>query len=479
MPEITSVETIRAKLREFEYRVDGAMTAASALARIRTDAEKLIVHIEGIEKKSEKADTKLENSFSKVENIRLQLSQLQKDWEMLKQQLENAQGESRKISAMLLSQLDSATQSLARKVAEAEERLKAVNKTSLAEQADLFKRLAASTRANAEIAEKSQSSVAETGARLGGLLRTLRSDLQAEVQDKLASSEKRLESEAQRVEKHLEEVQQALYETVQSRVEDYQRILHEDLLKQLAASTQASTNVAEKAQSLVSDTGARLGGLLRTLRDDLQAEVQGRLTTSEKRLESEMQRIGKNLEQAQSLAHKAETQRIEENIQKGQQALRKEVESKADNYQRLFREEMSAFKADIQRDLVQQDQAIDRRLTDFLNKQNAMVQNLSQQIDSFNRASQAQSADIRVTNTKVSELAVAFDARQEAESKKVLACRDDVAELRALITKTQDRLDFQDRSMVALTKAAKNTSARLDEILSRLRDIPILGGKFK
>ena len=40
MSEITSVQTIRAKLNEFEERVTGAIDAANTLARIRTDAEK-------------------------------------------------------------------------------------------------------------------------------------------------------------------------------------------------------------------------------------------------------------------------------------------------------------------------------------------------------------------------------------------------------------------------------------------------------
>jgi chromosome segregation ATPase len=263
---------------------------------------------------------------------------------------------------------------------------------------------------------------------------------------------------------------------VQSRVEDYQRILHKDLLKQLAASTQASTDVAEKAQSLVSDTGARLGGLIETLRDDLQAEVQDRLAVSEKRLESQTQQIGKNLEQAQSLAHKAETQRIEENIQQGQQALRKAVEGKADNYQRLLREEMSAFKAEIQRDLVQQEQAIDRRLTDFLNKQNAMVQNLSQQIDSFNRASQAQSADLQITNTKLSEFAAAFDAQKETEVRQLLALTGGVTELRLLLTKAEAKIGSQEGAITALSQTSQDTAKRLDQTLEKLKKSIITGG---
>jgi chromosome segregation ATPase len=369
MPEITSVETIRAKLREFEQRVDGAIAAATALNRIRTDAEKLVVHIQGIEKKSEKSDTKLEKSLEKAEGVRLQLNQLQHDWETLKQQLETAQGESRKIGKMLLAQLDSAIQSLARKVTDAEERLKAVNKISLAEQADLLRKLAASTQANADAAEKAQSFVADTGAQLDGLLATLRDDLQAEVQDRFAKSEKLFESEAQRIEANLGQVQET---------------------------------------------------------------------------------------------------------------LRKAVENKAESYQRLIREEISAFKADIQRDLAQQEQAIDRRLTDFLNKQNAMVQNLSQQIDSFNRASQAQSADLGITNTKIAELVAAFGIQKEAGGREMLALTGGVAELRLLLTKVEAKLGPQDGAIAALEQASQDTATRLNQTLDKLKQLPLfLGGKFK
>lgn len=354
MPEITSVETIRAKLREFEQRVDGAIAAANALARIRADAEKLVVHIEGIEKKSEKTDTKLQKSLEKTESVRLQLNQLHSEWETLKQQLETAQGESRTIGKTLLVQLDSAIQSLAREVADAEEGLKTANKISLAEQADL--------------------------------------------------------------------------------------------LRQLAESTQANADAADKAQSFVADTGIRLDGLLATLRDDLQAEVHDRFAKSEKLFESEAQRIEANLEQVQG-------------------TLRKAIETKAENYQRLLREEMSVFKVDIQRNLAHQEQAIDRRLTDFLNKQNVMVQNLSQQIDSFNRVSQAQSADLGITNTKIHQLTAMLSVQKETAGRELLAIRGGVAELRSLLTKVEAKLGPQDGAITALSQTSQDTAKRLGAVL--------------
>lgn len=361
MPEITSVETIRAKLREFEERVDGAITAAKTLARIKTDAEKLLTDIQGI-------STQSEHSLQKAEDVRLQFQQLQGEWETLKQQVDMSEHESKETRDLLLSELNSAIQSLGRRVVEAEERLKSANKTSLAEQADLLKRLDASTQANADIAAKAQSFVTETGGRLDGLLATLRGDLHAEVQDKFAKTEKLLWSEAQRVEEHLEQT-------------------HE--------------------------------------------------------------------------------------------TLRKGIESKAEHHERLLREEMSAFKEEMQHNLAQHQQAIDRRLTDFLNKQNAMVENLSQQIDSFNRVSQTQLTDLGLTNAKISELVAAFDAQKETAGRELAVHTGEFAELRALLTKVQSNLRSQEGSIAALAQALQSTTTRLDQTLDKLKQLPMVGGKFK
>ena len=361
MPEITSVETIRAKLREFEERVDGAITAAKTLARIKTDAETLLTDIKGI-------STKSEQSLQKAEGVRLQLQQLQREWDALKQQVDKALAESKETRDLVLSEVDSGIQSLGNKVAEAEERLKATNKTSLAEQADLLRRLDGSTRANAE--------------------------------------------------------------------------------------------VAVKAQATVTETAARLEELLATLRDELHAEVHSRLTKAEELLESELQRVEKYLEEEQAI-------------------LSKTVESNAERHERLLREEMKAFKEDMQRNLAGHQQAIDRQLTDFLNKQNALVQNLSQQIDSFGRVAQTQSAELATTNTKVSEIALAFNAHKTTTAGGLAALTGGMTEIRALLTEVQAKLRSQDKSIAAIEQSLEDTAARLHQTLDRLKELPFFGGKFK
>ena len=340
MPEIAAVEKVRDKLREFDERIGGAIAAARSLARVKTDAEKLLAEIQNVSNKSEQ-------SLQKAEAVRLQFQQLQSDWETLKQQVDKAQAESKETRELLLSELDTAIQSLGRKVSEAEERLKAANRASLAEQADLLKRFDLSTKANADVATKAQSAVAERARRLDGLLATLREELQTEMRTKLTGAEELLESELQRIEKYLE---------------------------------------------------------------------------------------------------------------KEQATLRQSVEQQTANHQRTVHEEMAAFQAEMKRNLAEHQQGIERQLTDFLNKQNALVQNLSQQIDSFNRVTQTQSADLAATTKKLDELASAFNAHK---------------------TNIENELASQGALIPALDSALQKTATILNQTLEKLKHLPLVGGKFK
>lgn len=361
MPEITSVETIRAKLREFEARVDGAITAAKTLASIKSEAEKLLADSQGISAKSEQ-------SLQKADAIRFKLQELQLEWHALRQKVEKSEAESKETRDLLLSELNLAIQSIGKQVANAEEQLRTANKASLAEQADLLKRLDTSTRASADVAAKAQSTVTETATRLDGLLATLRDELHAEVHGKLTKAEELLESEAQRAEKFLEQEQKKLSESVQRQ---------------------------------------------------------------------------------------------------------------AGNHERLLREEMAAFKEDMKRSLVEHQQGIDRQLTDFLNKQNALVQNLSQQIDSFNRLSQAQSADLATTNTKLGELASAFSAHKAAATDKLAALANGISEVKALLAEVQAGLRSHGEAIAGLDSSLKDTATRLNQTLEKLKQLPLVGGKFK
>lgn len=329
MPEIATVERVRDKLREFDERVDGAIAAAKALIRVKADAEKVLAEVQSISSKGEQ-------SLQKAEAVRIQFQQLQSDWESLKQQVGKSQTESKETRDLLLSELETAVKSLATKTTEAEDRIKATNRASLAEQADLLRKLDASTRANADISASAQTAVAQTAGQLDGLLTTIREELQNEVRTKLTSAEELLESELQRIEKYLEGEQTTLRESVERQI--------------------------------------------------------------------------------------------------------------------------AAFQTEVKNNLAERQQDIDRKLTDFLNKQNAMVQNLSQQIDSFNRVSQTQAADLAATNKKLDELIATFSAFK---------------------TSSDGELATQRASVAGLDSALQETTVLLNQTLEKLKHIPLIGSKFK
>lgn len=346
MPEINSVNAIRNKLTAFDAQMDGAIDAATTLARAKTQADKMLAHITQIESQCNTKDVQITQLLEKAETASQKNHWIGAEWMTLR------------------SQLVEATQTLDKKLQDAEERLKAFNQNTLAAQATTLSRLAASTQAHAEATEQASADVTKTAAQLEELLITLADDLSAEVQDKHGQSEKLLDARAARVESELTQLQQAHSEA---------------------------------------------------------------------------------------------------------------VDRKAENYQRLLREEMTTFKAEVNRQLEQHQLGIDRRLTEFLGRQNTLVQNLAQQIDGFNRASQAQSAEItrmapalsalsadnRIINTKIGQMAEAVKANKEAAEQNAAALLVQLQSLGTLQTWSQD------------------TVKGLAQTLEKLRQLPIYGKWFK
>ena len=82
-----------------------------------------------------------------------------------------------------------------------------------------------------------------------------------------------------------------------------------------------------------------------------------------------------------------------------------------------------------------------------------MVQNLSQQIDSFNRATQTQSADLKITNTSL-------------------------AELRLSSAKVEAKLAPQEGAVTALRETSQDTAKRLEKTLDKLKKISFIGKDF-
>jgi len=301
MPEITTAEAVRSKLREFDERMEGAIAAAKILSQVKRDAEQIISGIHSISSKSTEA-------LREVETIRGNLQEIQQQWSGLKQQVQTSVSESKASQDLVLSELDSAVRLISDKLTLAEENLKIATKKSLDEQGLLLTRLEASTKDHAKAAEGARASAVERAEKIGQMLRAVETDLQSRISTRLNQTE----------------------ELLTSRVDNVEKALHGQL---------------------------------------------------------------------------------------------------------------ESFKGEMGRDLAEHEKVMDRQITEFLNKQNALVQNLSQHIDSMQRAMQVLTSEVSQTKTDLGELATAFRRHQAATTDELTSLRTDLANVRASVMTLQS--DFQ------------------------------------
>jgi Lon protease-like protein len=163
------------------------------------------------------------------------------------------------------------------------------------------------------------------------------------------------------------------------------------------------------------------------LRDELQGEVRTKLLHAEELLESQFQMLSEKL---------------------GERSA---------NQEQLLKSEIANFKAEVKQDLDKHHKAIDQHLTDFLSRQNILIQNLTQQIDSYNRVSQAQAVELSAIKSKIKEL----------------------LPMGPMLAETQSVLATQDERLTTVESLSKTTASRLDEVLEKLKKSFFIGGKFK
>ncbi len=54
-----------------------------------------------------------------------------------------------------------------------------------------------------------------------------------------------------------------------------------------------------------------------------------------------------------------------------------------------------------------------------------------------------------------------------------------MTEIRALLTEVEAKTRSQDKSIAAIEQSSQDTAARLSETLDKLKQLPLVGGKFK
>jgi hypothetical protein len=130
--------------------------------------------------------------------------------------------------------------------------------------------------------------------------------------------------------------------------------------------------------------------------------------------------------------------------------IENERRDQVDRLKHGLEEKMASFSQEIKKDLATHQQGVDRQLTEFLGKQNMLIQNLAQQIDSFQRANQALASE------------------QEMLSKKI-----------SIQEGALNKIPEQEAATVNLQEGIQTLDTRLGQVITNLKGLPFVGSSFK
>jgi DNA repair exonuclease SbcCD ATPase subunit len=130
--------------------------------------------------------------------------------------------------------------------------------------------------------------------------------------------------------------------------------------------------------------------------------------------------------------------------------IENERRDQVDKLKHSLEETMASFRQEVKKDLTVHQQGVDRQLTEFLGKQNMLIQNLAQQIDGFQRANQALASEQQMLSKKISI--------QEGALNKI---------------------PEQEAATVNLQEGIQALDTRLGQVVTNLKGLPFVGSSFK
>lgn len=166
------------------------------------------------------------------------------------------------------------------------------------------------------------------------------------------------------------------------------------------------------------------------------------------------------LDNHQAVVERSDT--VEKLIANFRHVIENEVQSQLNQFEEKFRisieslqqttdKKLSFLDGQLKKSLAEHQQGIDRQITEFLNKQNALVQNLTQQIDGFHRLAQTLSVNTQQTGTKLQNLEENINSNIDA------------------LQKRNQNLDDRFETM----------TKRMEQVLDGLKSSWAVGSKFK
>ncbi len=115
-----------------------------------------------------------------------------------------------------------------------------------------------------------------------------------------------------------------------------------------------------------------------------------------------------------------------------------------------LKENLTSFSQEVKKDLTAHQQGVDRQLTEFMGRQSMLIQNLTQHIDGFQRATQTLASEQQRLNKKI-------DIQQEELNK----------------------IPAQEAATVNLQEDIQSLDAKLGQVITGLQRSLMVGGLFK
>ncbi len=185
MPEITSVEAVREKLRQFDEMVTGAIGAAEALARLKTRADDIL---SSISERYEISTGCLKDIEDKVSLLR----EFENCWHDLRGRVEATLVQSNDAQATLMDQVSSAIAGLGAEVARAEGRISEASEAASVRHEETIRELDGKTRESADRAEEARNTAVQNADKVSDLLVNVQSDLRDMTESESRALERRL-----------------------------------------------------------------------------------------------------------------------------------------------------------------------------------------------------------------------------------------------------------------------------------------------
>jgi chromosome segregation ATPase len=288
MPEITSPDRIKEKLREFDERLSGALAATESIMQLRDEAEKFVQSIQ--ESQEESAD------------IQRVLQQIQEEWIELVEDIAETQEYTERAGESLLERFDQECKIIESRFGEASQKLDQENKDSRTEHS----RLVETSRNHSEDSAKNSNAVIDLVSQTKQLLASIQEDLHATINDKLTQLDILMETRLEKIENERRDQVDMLKHGLEEKMASFRQEVKKDLTVHQQGVDRQLTEFLGKQNMLIQNLAQQIDGFQR----------------ANQALASEQQMLSKKINIQEGVLSKIPAQEAATlNLQEGIQAL--------------------------------------------------------------------------------------------------------------------------------------------------------------